>query len=416
MDKKILVNPNLIFSIFSDKKKYLLLKNQDEYVPFFIKNEYIEILEYIKNNEITIGDTLRKFDKDIDVIVDTFLNCGFISSNNNFKVITINNLNDRLNKLNDISYKTRTPLLAKFELTYNCNFRCKYCYIEGLDTKMLSYDEIKIALKKLKYNGVNEIYLTGGEPFLHPQIMEIISLCDEIGLITCIQTNGSFINEQIAQRLSNYNHLKIFISFHSANKDKFDEFTEVENSFDKVMKAQKYLERFDINYAFKLNVTSYNEGQIKDNIVFLEKNNIPFDIYIQTLPDIGDNKETMEYMISEKTIKWLYENEYLKFHKTRCSAAIGKLWISPFGDVYPCELYRVKLGNLIVDDFEDIWNGKKAKETLESYLYKDIERCLDCDKADYCNKCLAYMEFEKWTNPLLQFCHNAKVVKQIMVR
>ena len=59
-----------------------------------------------------------------------------------------------------------TPLVATFEITNNCNFNCRFCYIN-------TQSEIKKDFKYLIEQGLLMIYLTGGEVLSHPEFFEI---------------------------------------------------------------------------------------------------------------------------------------------------------------------------------------------------------------------------------------------------
>ena len=86
------------------------------------------------------------------------------------------------------------------ELTnQNCNLKCKHCYINFEPYKkikdFISIDIIKQAISDLKNFDIKMIYLTGGEPLLHPDFNAILRYCLKKYNV-CICTNGSFLNEK----------------------------------------------------------------------------------------------------------------------------------------------------------------------------------------------------------------------------
>ena len=87
-----------------------------------------------------------------------------------------------------------------FELSHKaCNLKCKHCYIEKNPYKQekdfIPLDKIKSALLQTKGENLNSIYLTGGEPLLHPDFNTILRLCLKRCNV-CICTNSSFLNEK----------------------------------------------------------------------------------------------------------------------------------------------------------------------------------------------------------------------------
>ena len=86
-----------------------------------------------------------------------------------------------------------------------CNVRCTHCFIScgpGEDRlKMMNIAQVEATLAEARELGVREIYFTGGEPFLHPAMLEILrlSLCD---FPTTVLTNGMLILERTAAELA----------------------------------------------------------------------------------------------------------------------------------------------------------------------------------------------------------------------
>ena len=86
------------------------------------------------------------------------------------------------------------------ELTaHNCNQRCKNCYIDFPINKnpkdFIHIESVKEALTDTKNDNLYCIYLTGGEPIMHPDFNSILRLCLKRCNV-CICTNSSFLNEK----------------------------------------------------------------------------------------------------------------------------------------------------------------------------------------------------------------------------
>lgn len=406
------VNKNIIFSKLRNEKKYILIKKEKEYYPMFLKEKYIDILYLIKNKEHINNIKCSMINSDdLQLLIDCNI---LVNDADKSKDISYDCCDKKyIDELNKLAVITRTPIMCKIEITYNCNYKCDYCYVENLKSIFMKYEDLEKIIYKLKINGTNNLFITGGEPFLHPNIYQIIDYCDKIGIILTIQTNGSFINEEVIRKLYKYNHLKIAISFHSSIEEKFDSFTKVKGSFQRTIKAINYLKKYNMDFYLKHTVTRENEKDLKGNIKYLEDNDIPFNIYSQILPSISEYKDTSCYSATTESIEWLYKHKYLKYIKGACSALKNKCWISPIGDFYPCELVRDKIGNLIEDDFEELWNGDKANKVLKSEIYIEPRQCKSCNTKEYCKKCLAYLNYNQWNLGLNSFCNTAKIVKKI---
>lgn len=86
-----------------------------------------------------------------------------------------------------------------FHLENKCNFKCKYCYAHfdyNEEDKKLSLDQCKKIIDSTAQAGFKKINFAGGEPFLHPNLGELVEHSFKNNLKTSIITNGSKITKQ----------------------------------------------------------------------------------------------------------------------------------------------------------------------------------------------------------------------------
>ena len=85
-----------------------------------------------------------------------------------------------------------------------CNLRCSHCFIscspDNHTLEFMTRRQIAGYIEQAERCGVKELYFTGGEPFLHPEIFEILGGTLQIAPV-CVLTNGVLITERFAQRL-----------------------------------------------------------------------------------------------------------------------------------------------------------------------------------------------------------------------
>lgn len=82
-----------------------------------------------------------------------------------------------------------------------CNIACLHCFIscgpKNHQHEMMTVQQVRAALGEAHKHGVREYYFTGGEPFLHPAIQELITMTLEQGPLS-ILTNGILIDDDMA--------------------------------------------------------------------------------------------------------------------------------------------------------------------------------------------------------------------------
>ena len=152
-----------------------------------------------------------------------------------------------------------------FELTYRCNFFCRHCYLPQRYRRKgeLKTEKIFSILDQLKDIGCFYLGFTGGEPFTRQDIMDILWYSKKKGFEIIIYTNGSFIDEKIADELHRLRPNKVDITIPAMSKDAFERISGVAGSRDKVFKGIDLLHENQVNLGFKTCVLKENENEIE---------------------------------------------------------------------------------------------------------------------------------------------------------
>jgi len=142
-----------------------------------------------------------------------------------------------------------------FELCYRaCNLKCKHCYIEKNPYKQekdfIPLDKIKNALLQTRSENLNSIYLTGGEPLMHPDFNSILRMCLKFSNVT-VMSNGLMINDKKARFLRKIDDENNFETIYRISLDHYDELKNDEirgrGSFRKALGAILNLAKYEFN-------------------------------------------------------------------------------------------------------------------------------------------------------------------------
>lgn len=302
------------------------------------------------------------------------------------------------------------PIHLSFLITYKCNAKCKSCFAWSYNEKEkdLSLDEIK----KLAANFKHLIWLQlgGGEPFLRDDICEICKMfnADTIS----VPTNATLtdkIYDDLRKILPSVNRFHLSISIDGIGND-HDELRGLKGSFKKLLKTYQKVYRLKKeheNFLLGINtvISSHNYEKIEQISEYVKNN---MDVNFHNFEFLRGNprekkmtlppKDKIEDLIN--TIKFVaksydfyknlgfgsniafnaklkiqdYVKEILLNGKRVIPCYAGKLnaFIDPYGNVYPCELYKDKFGSMRRNDFnfEKIWLSKKAEEFRKIFLKK----------------------------------------------
>ena len=96
---------------------------------------------------------------------------------------------------------TQTVKSANWHITNRCNYACKFCFAQNLGKKELSLKEGTRLLQKLAAAGIEKINFAGGEPLLHPHLVDYCQEAKRLGMTVSIVTNGSKLDQTMIESL-----------------------------------------------------------------------------------------------------------------------------------------------------------------------------------------------------------------------
>lgn len=244
-----------------------------------------------------------------------------------------------------------------------CNLRCKHCYIERNPYKneedFMHLDKIKQNLLMVKKQSLKSIYLTGGEPLLHPDFNQILRMCLKISNVT-VMSNGTMINDKKARFLRKIDDESQFETIYRISLDSIDE---LENdalrgrgSFRKALLAITSLLKYEFNPIISVvNYKNREKLQIFEEFqnYFSKKGFVLDDINLKIIPYFKKSDEINQIELEN------VENEKLDCKNSRIISQNG---------VYACPMlvndYRSRLGSTINDS--------------SKINYLDCEKCSIC--------------------------------------
>ncbi len=321
--------------------------------------------------------------------------------------------------------------IAIWNFTNRCNLSCMHCYskadLDAVDT--LTTEDIFKTLDKFKENGVKFLIFSGGEPLTRKDLYDIAQRCKELGIITYLSTNGLYVGKNNAQKIiDTFNYVGISID---GSQKTHDYFRGLEGSFRESMKAVKLLNSFEgSKVGIRFTITKETYDDLEFIFELAEKENIS-KIYISHLVYSGrglDNLEmdltkdqrrvavnyildkAFEYYESGRDIEIVtgnMEQDAILFldrfgkkypnlkdeMKSRLIAWGGNsagrklLNIDSEGNVKPDPFFPSYIGNILNEDFSDIWTKKPIEllQKLRVHPRKISGKCSECDYLNICN-------------------------------
>jgi len=268
------------------------------------------------------------------------------------------------------------PLSFFLALTYKCNYNCKHCSAKGRKIgRELTTKQWKNVIKGIQDMGTAVIGFTGGEPLLREDLDEIIAAADERST-TILYTNGKGLSYEKAKSLKKAGLFSVGVSLDTHEKEKFNAFRGNENAFKNSIEAlensrnaglytmlQAFIMKEDLNKKNLMQLMKLGRNLKVHEIRILEpiKSGHLFDP--ENLENAFFNKETrLELIKFQKRInrKFGYPKLTTFAHfesdqKFGCGAGTQHSYITPLGELLPCDFVPLSFGNIVEEDIKKLW-------------------------------------------------------------
>jgi cyclic pyranopterin phosphate synthase len=179
----------------------------------------------------------------------------------------------------------------RLSVTDRCDLRCLYCMKEKMEflpkAKILTFEEIERLCDIFIELGVNKIRLTGGEPLVRKNIINLInnlgSKLDNSNLKELTLTTNGTLLSTYANQLKKAGVERINVSLDTLNKKKYKKITrfgELDNVLEGINYAQKYNIKIKINTVA---IKNFNEDEFELIVKWCSDNNLDLS-FIEVMP------------------------------------------------------------------------------------------------------------------------------------
>lgn len=285
-------------------------------------------------------------------------------------------------RLFEVHFLKRRPLrYVDTAIHYHCNLSCEHCFATQLQDKkrkqLTLADYARIAEESMKAGAVNFSF-QGGEPTINlNQLISIIQQFKPWKNLISVTTNATLLTENKIDRLRKAGVDILTISLDSGVAAEHDKFRGQSGAFDKVMQTIEYATSHGLNVTigatvFKGNL--YSDG-IKRLIEFCENRGII--LFFSLAAPAGNWKDNYDGLLSEQDMAHIRELErthtYLRTDFNAnwlhhgCGAVKEILYLTPYGDIFPCPYLHFSLGNILEESVSSIRERSMTLPYLKDY-------------------------------------------------
>ena len=326
--------------------------------------------------------------------------------------------------------KTPPPFLVSYAITRRCNLKCKHCYSDASETPApdeLTTHESNDLLDEIADWGIRILIFDGGEPLCREDFYEIANHASARGSRVVVGSNGTLIDAPTAAKMRIAGVQAVAISIDGAKPETHDRFRGEEGAFNKALNGAQACKQAGLPLQFNVVIRKPCLSEVPEIL----KLAVDSGANAAELFDLVQVKRVKEQCPEEvlstdergKVMEWLAEAQTdcpipirvpacpmyplilkeknirprnfpasllrrIPYYDRGCAAGMpnGYITILPNGDVIPCMLLNIKLGNVREESITEIWDDSPVLAKLRS---RDLleGQCGRCIHRDVCAGC-----------------------------
>ena len=291
-----------------------------------------------------------------------------------------------------------------------CACNCIYCRVDAGFTDQPGYMDlgsIKLIADQCKELGIQDIELTGGDPFLHPQIMEILRIFAEYAIFPEFSTKVP-LNKSHLVRMKEFGYRKIQFSIDSIDKDLLASLTGNRKPYvDNLLNSAVLAQETGMEVIVKSVITSLSVKGLPNLVGYFSSKGIHKYVFQELkqgdrsfdpllMPDVKDLKALDSFVNrtnaeGDNSISKAFDVEYhlcsessKKYFRPDCMAGRSGLVIQSDGSYAICGQTmdkRLRFSNIKERSILETWNSEEILQTIypkrEKFRGTVCENCAD---------------------------------------
>ena len=297
----------------------------------------------------------------------------------------------------------RAPVNVTWEVTLKCNLRCAHCLSDAgpESTEELSSGECRKVIDQLAALKVFQVNVGGGEPFARTDFLDILKYCHIQGVVTCVSTNGTLVDDDLARTLARMKRLYLQVSLDGATAEVNDSIRG-RGTYSQILEALASLARQGVPFSINTVLTRQNYPQLETLRSLAHEYGA--EMRVSRFRPSGRGKDSRASLAPEVDqleafADWLERHDQVRTgdsffcltsEKRRrqglemCGAAKMTCCLSPTGRLYPCAFLQEPAflaGDIRTGSFQDLWNSSPVFTRLRQL---NVQACRTCPRFETC--------------------------------
>lgn len=314
----------------------------------------------------------------------------------------------------------RPPRLVAWETTRVCNLVCRHCRAEAISTPPA--DELSLAEARQMLGDIAAwppppmVILSGGEPLMRPDILDLAAYGASKGLRMLLSTNGALLTPELTVAIKKAGVVRLSLSLDGPTAAAHDDFRGVPGAFDALKRGAAYLREARLPFQVNTTLTADNLHQANAMTAIAEDlGAVAHHIFLLVPVGRAENMETLSAEEYESALRALKKREAIlkiEFKATcapqyqrigremglvpigphgagrGCLAGQGFMFVGSTGQCQGCGYLPLSVGNVREKPIREIYETSPLFQTLrEQAAYHG--KCGSCEYWKLCGGCRA---------------------------
>ena len=329
----------------------------------------------------------------------------------------------------------RSPMQVSIEVTRRCPLECQHCYNnlpmgdqDARSREMTTEEHFKM-LDELVDMGCFWLLYTGGEIFARKDFLDIYTYAKKKGFLITLFTNGTLINEKIADYLVEWPPFAIEITLYGRTRETYEALTMIPGSYDRCLRGIRLLKERNLPLKLKTVATSINKHEVTSMRRFAEEElGVEFKFDSQVNPRIDCSQSPLAVRLTPEevvaldldTAKGVSEYQRLArrdqgdLHNLAsddsvyfCGGGMNSFAVNAYGEVSICVISQQETFGIRGSSTKQVWEGSLLR--LRERKRTQMTKCVRCRIRSLCGMCPANGELENGESesPVEFLCHVA---------
>ena len=329
----------------------------------------------------------------------------------------------------------RAPMQVSIEVTRRCPLECQHCYNnlpmgdQDARSREMTTEEHFHMLDELVEMGCFWLLYTGGEIFARKDFLEIYTYAKRKGFLITLFTNGTLINEKIADYLVEWPPFAIEITLYGRTRETYEALTQVPGSYDRCLRGIKLLRERGLPLKLKTVATSINKHEVFAMKQFAEEEiGVEFKFEGQVNPRIDCSQSPLAVRLTPEEVVALdlqapkglseyrrlaqrdLENPPNLAHSDTvyfCGGGMKAFAINAYGEMGICVISQQETFDIRKLGLKHAWEHSLYE--VRARKRTRVTKCVECRIQSLCGMCPANGEMENGDreSPVEFLCHIA---------